>query len=166
MKRAIIAATMLLGSVLAAHADHMVFTWHDTIRPHGHKRSDAIGEANVNTCNAQFGAPVDSISPAYADCMRALGYRFVSARLKRAPDGAPDGSAGVCSARILRIEETDWTVDDHPIARMTLRVTPAGGRAYETTVEKPVSILNPPRQGSTLRVSCDPANPTDLHPLN
>lgn len=166
MKRIIIAATMLLGSVFAAHADHMVFRWHDTIRPHGHKRSDAIGEANVNHCNAQFGAPVDSISPAYEDCMRALGYRFVSARLKRGPDGAPDGGGGVCSARILGIEETAWTVDDHPIARMSLRITPPGGRAYETTVERPVSLLNPPRPGSVLRVTCDPANPSDVHPVN
>jgi hypothetical protein len=72
----------------------------------------------------------------------------------------------VCAARLLHIEDTNWWVDGHPVARMTFRVTPPRGPAYQATIEGAASELNPPRRGSTLRVSCDPANPADLHPIN
>jgi hypothetical protein len=72
----------------------------------------------------------------------------------------------VCSAKLLHLEETAWTLNDYPIARITMRVTAPRTRPFETTVEMPVSLLNPPRPGLVLRVSCDPANPTDVHLLN
>jgi len=66
MKRiAIIVAAVLLGNVVSAQADQSIFHWYDTIRPHGHKRSDAIGEANVNTCNARVGIQYETVSPAF-----------------------------------------------------------------------------------------------------
>jgi hypothetical protein len=71
-----------------------------------------------------------------------------------------------CSARLLHIEATDWKEDGHPVARMTLQVRPSRGRSWQATIEQAVSEVNPPRVGSVLRVSCDPANPTDLHPMN
>src|ERR1700686_5407248 len=84
MKRiAIIVAAVLLGNVVSAQADQSTFHWYDTIRPHGHKRSDAIGEANVNTCNARAGIQYETVSPAFKECMRGLGYRYMSTTVKR-----------------------------------------------------------------------------------
>jgi hypothetical protein len=86
MKRiAIIVAAVLLGNVVSAQADQSIFHWYDTIRPHGHKRSDAIGEANVNTCNARVGIQYETVSPAFKECMRGLGYRYLYTTVKRTP---------------------------------------------------------------------------------
>ena len=53
MKHVFIVAVLLF--ITAAHADQMIYKYHDTIRPHGHKRSDAIGEANINFCYESVG---------------------------------------------------------------------------------------------------------------
>lgn len=83
MKRLIITGALLLGTVLSAHADQLIVRWYDTIRPHGHKRADAIGEAAVDLCNGTVGVQYTSVSAAFKACMRRQGYRFVSARMSR-----------------------------------------------------------------------------------
>ena len=85
MKRALIAGAIVLATVLNAHADQMVYRWYDTIRPHGHKRPDAVSYANLARCNAQFGEQTDGLSPAFKACMESQGYRLVSANLRGTP---------------------------------------------------------------------------------
>jgi hypothetical protein len=71
-----------------------------------------------------------------------------------------------CSPRVLEIQDTDIGLNDGAPARLTLRVTPPRGRAFETTVWKEVLMDAPPRRGSTLRVTCDSANPSEVHPID
>jgi hypothetical protein len=71
-----------------------------------------------------------------------------------------------CTARVLEIQDTDIGLNHGALARLTLRVTPPRGRTFETTAWKEVSMDVPPRRGSTLRVTCDPANPSDIHPID
>jgi hypothetical protein len=90
MKRTFVILSLLCISVPHAQADHMVYTYHDTIRPHGHKRPDAVGEANIRLCDERAGVQYGSVSPAYKRCMRELGYRYVSRRLVRTPEPLQD----------------------------------------------------------------------------
>ena len=85
MKRTLIILALLGGSAPYAQADHIVYTYHDTIRPHGHKRPDAVGEANIRLCDERTGIH-EGATPAYKKCMRELGYRYVSRRLVRTPE--------------------------------------------------------------------------------
>jgi hypothetical protein len=83
MKRLLIAGTLILGTVLSAHADQQwVVRWYDTIRPHGHKRADAIGEAAVQHCNETVGEFSASTARAFKACMARQGYRFMSAHIR------------------------------------------------------------------------------------
>jgi hypothetical protein len=97
MKRALLISVMLLASVVGAHAEYST-TYHDTIRPHGKPRSDAIFNASVDACYAQTGldrALPDT--PAFKQCMLKRGYRWESQRLvvtDPAPPLPPPGSVG------------------------------------------------------------------------
>jgi len=86
MKRTLIMLVLLGGSVTHAQADHMLYTYRDTIRPHGHKRPDAVGEASIQLCNERLGVQYLEASAAYKRCMREQGYRYVSKRLVRTPE--------------------------------------------------------------------------------
>jgi hypothetical protein len=55
MKRLLIATALICSTALSAHADQMVYRWYDTIRHNGHKRPDAIGNANTAKCDAEYG---------------------------------------------------------------------------------------------------------------
>jgi hypothetical protein len=79
MKRIVIATALIFSTMMSAHADQMVYRWYDTIRPHGHKRPDAVGWASVATCNAEFGDADEGLPPGYKECMRRQGYRLLSA---------------------------------------------------------------------------------------
>jgi hypothetical protein len=85
MKRTLVIVSLLCISVTHAQADHVVYTYHDTIRPHGHKRPDAVGEANIRLCDERPGIH-QGATPAYKKCMRELGYRYVSRHLVRTPE--------------------------------------------------------------------------------
>jgi hypothetical protein len=85
VKRVLIAGAVVLASVLNAHAGQMVYKWYDTIRPHGHKRPDAVNNANLAKCNAQFGEQRDGLSSEFKACMEGQGYRLVSARMHGIP---------------------------------------------------------------------------------
>lgn len=88
MKRILVISALLALSAGQASADHMVYTFHDMIRPHGHRRPDAVGEAAAQQCDATFGIQYLSASADYRQCMRSLGYRYVSKHRVRTP-GAP-----------------------------------------------------------------------------
>jgi hypothetical protein len=66
MKRAVIVANLLLCSLSQAYAStHAVMIYRDTIRPNGHKRSDAIGNSNLNffSATARPGSPATRRTP-------------------------------------------------------------------------------------------------------
>jgi hypothetical protein len=52
------------------------------------------------------------------------------------------------------------------LAGLTLRVTPPRGRPFVTTIWREVSMDQPPRKGGTIRVTCDAANASDIHPID
>jgi hypothetical protein len=84
MKRIVIVAALLVSAAVQAHADQLTVRWYDTIRPHGHKRPDAVGMAAVSACNQRVGEPDQGYIPeAFKDCMRGFGYRFMSDTLNR-----------------------------------------------------------------------------------
>ncbi|WP_424632040.1 hypothetical protein [Bradyrhizobium sp. SYSU BS000235] len=93
MKRFLMMSAVLLSTLASASADQMHFYWRDAIRPHGHKRSNAVFNANVSACNGRAGVQSDSVSLAYKECMHSFGYRFRYARILE-PDELGQGIAG------------------------------------------------------------------------
>jgi hypothetical protein len=93
----------------------------------------------------------------------ALLAAFALAGCNGHVDGAtfaegPDGLR--CSAKVLQVADTGETIDEDPVARLTLLVSPPpGAPAFDATIEATVSRLAIPRNGDTLPVACDPANP-------
>lgn len=85
MKRIMIATALIFSTVVSAHADQMIYHWYDTIRPHGHKRPDAVGLASVAKCNAEYGNADDGLPPGFKECMQRQGYRLISAVDHRSP---------------------------------------------------------------------------------
>jgi hypothetical protein len=73
MKRTIVAALLLLGTVLAAKADNDTYV--DTTR-HG-RGNDAL-DMDVSTCAQTFGMPQNGAptSPQFKRCMLKLGWKW------------------------------------------------------------------------------------------
>jgi hypothetical protein len=93
---------------------HAEMVYRDIIRPHGHKRSDAIGNSSLDFCYRQTGeSRYGADTEVFNSCMLTRGYRWVSTRWvqdppRRAQDDTvidPDtgmscqnvGGASVCS---------------------------------------------------------------------
>jgi hypothetical protein len=72
-----------------------------------------------------------------------------------------EGHDGVrCSAKVLGVVDTGETINEDPVAQLTLLVSPPpGAPPFGTTIEATVSRLAIPRNGDMLPVVCDPANP-------
>jgi hypothetical protein len=87
MKRTIIVTALMLGSLSPAFATtRYVMQYHDTIRPNGHKRSKAVGDAALAACFSQTGlSRYAAASPAFKDCMKNHGYQWVSTKLVQDP---------------------------------------------------------------------------------
>jgi hypothetical protein len=84
MKRTIITAALLLGTVLGANADTAIQTYRDQIRPHGHARSEAVYQAALDVCSRQTGGMrTYHDTPAFQNCMSEHGYRWKSLRVER-----------------------------------------------------------------------------------
>ncbi len=72
-------AILAIGMVSSASAStHGESTYYDTIRPHGHPRSEAIYNANVNACYSSSGESRMAVydTPAFKQFMLSRGYRF------------------------------------------------------------------------------------------
>ena len=78
-------------------------------------------------------------------------------------DGASfaEGPDGVrCSAKVLAVVDTGETIDEDPVAQLTLLVSPPpGAPPFGATIEATVSRLAVPRNGDMLPVVCDPGHP-------
>jgi hypothetical protein len=84
MKRIVITAALVLGTIAQAQAEQRVVRWYDTIRPHGHKRPDSVGSAALNACAAREGNYEDSaVTDGFRQCMRGFGYRFVDDTIRQ-----------------------------------------------------------------------------------
>jgi hypothetical protein len=83
-----ILATGLVSS--ASASTHGESTYYDTIRPHGHPRSDAIYNANVNACYSSSGESRTAVydTPAFKQCMLSRGYRFEYTKVVQDPPRA------------------------------------------------------------------------------
>jgi hypothetical protein len=78
-----------------------------------------------------------------------------------------EGVDGVrCAAKVLAMGDTGETINEDPVARLTLRVTPpAGAKPFDATIEATVPRLSVPRKGDQLAVVCDPNNPDNTELL-
>jgi hypothetical protein len=87
MKRAIVIAGLVLCSVAQAYATtHYEMNYRDTIRPHGHKRSEAVYNSALDSCYRQTGLARDAAdTQAFKDCMKGLGFRWLSTKLVQDP---------------------------------------------------------------------------------
>jgi hypothetical protein len=88
-------AILATGLVSSANAStHGESTYYDTIRPHGHPRSDAIYNANVNACYSSSGESRMAVydTPAYKQCMLSRGYRFEYTDVVQDPPSATSRS--------------------------------------------------------------------------
>ncbi len=87
MKRLILSGALILCGLTGASATtHYVTTYRDQIRPHGHVRSDAIYNANIEACYRATGASrTEADPPAFKSCMLKHGWRLVAQRLVRDP---------------------------------------------------------------------------------
>jgi hypothetical protein len=71
----------------------------------------------------------------------------------------------VCSARVMSVADTGGRVNNDPVLRLTLRLTPPKGRSYVATIDATVSRWTNLHPGAVLhRVACDPANPGRFNP--
>jgi hypothetical protein len=87
MKRFVIVAGLLLCSFSQAWATtHYEMNYRDTIRPHGHARSQAVYDQALDSCYAQTGLSRDAAdTQAFRVCMMGYGFRWRSTRLVQDP---------------------------------------------------------------------------------
>ena len=83
-----ILATAMVSS--ASASTHGESTYRDTIRPHGHPRSTAVYNANVNACYSSSGESHAAVydTPAFKQCMLSRGYRFEYTKVVQDPPRA------------------------------------------------------------------------------
>jgi hypothetical protein len=97
VKRAVIAAALVLGSLSPAFAaTHYVMKYHDMVHPNGHKISNAVFNAALNACYAQTGLSRNAAATqAFKDCMKAHNLQWVWTKLVKDPPSqqtSDDGS--------------------------------------------------------------------------
>jgi hypothetical protein len=101
MKKLILVGAVLLGALSpglvssASASTHGESTYYDTIRPHGHARSDSIYNAAVNACYSSSGESRIAVhdTPAFKKCMLSRGYRFEFTKVVQDPPSAASRSA-------------------------------------------------------------------------
>jgi hypothetical protein len=96
IKMTLAVAILAIAMVSNASAStHGVSTYYDTIRPHGHARSDAVYNRAVNACYSSSGQSRTAINdtPAFKRCMLSFGYRFENTQVVQdAPSAAARSS--------------------------------------------------------------------------
>jgi hypothetical protein len=61
-------------------------------------------------------------------------------------------------ASVIKIQDTGAMINFNPVVLLTLKVKPASGDEFETTVTTPVSKIAVPRVGDVVDVRFNPAN--------
>jgi hypothetical protein len=118
MKWTVIAAVVLLAGIASASADGATVQerYRDLIRPHGHPRSDAVHQADLDYCYNQTGdIRAFADTPAFKECMLGRGDRWQSTRVTGAPstvgcqvNSTPDAPPFACNSRTREIEMRQW----------------------------------------------------------
>jgi hypothetical protein len=143
MKRTFMAMTLLFGTPATARADVL-----------------PLGGPDAWTEALNIRAPV---------CVDKPGVQTNQTTKQCSRDRVERRTAGTkpreirleCYADVLPSEEPSGAPIFYHHVRATLRVTPPGSAAFETTVEKRIAWqVPPPRKGQRLQLRCDPA---DLH---
>jgi hypothetical protein len=92
-KLTLVIATLATGLASSASAStHGESTYYDTIRPHGHPRSDAIYNTSVNACYRSSGQSRTAVhdTDAFKSCMLSRGYRFQYTDVVQDPPSAAE----------------------------------------------------------------------------
>jgi hypothetical protein len=66
------------------------------------------------------------------------------------------------SAEVLAIEDTGALVNYNPVVKLTLKVAPAYGTAFETTGQSMVSKIAIPRVGDKIKIKYNPNDTTQF----
>jgi hypothetical protein len=91
--RSIAIAVALLCGVASAQANTMD-NYDDLVRPDGHSRSDAVFQADLNSCYSQTGASrYRQDTAAFRQCMLGRNWRWTSVRVTRTRPGSGSGQA-------------------------------------------------------------------------
>jgi hypothetical protein len=64
--------------------------------------------------------------------------------------------------QIMKVEDTNVTINKNPKVRMYIHVEPKDGEAFDAVVEMVVSRINVPRIGDTVTVWYNPKDKTDI----
>ncbi|SHI05972.1 hypothetical protein [Bradyrhizobium erythrophlei] len=81
---AVLATGLISSAGAATHGEKM---YYDTIRSHGHPRSDAVHDADVSACYAATGESRTAVydTAAFKKCMLSRGYRFEYTKVVQDP---------------------------------------------------------------------------------
>ena len=63
------------------------------------------------------------------------------------------------TAEVVAIEDTGKLINYNPVVKLTLKVTPAAGVAFDAVGETMVSKIAVPRKGDTVNIKYNPADP-------
>ena len=135
MRKTIFAAALVLCWLSPALAlPHYDIAFYDTLRPNGHKRSQAVGKAIAYSCYSQTGSsPEAAPTQAFKDCMKAQGFRWMSTKFvqgapgKQATSAIPKGSfIDPDTGRLCR-DSGGASICVPPPADMTIRYTSKSG---------------------------------------
>jgi hypothetical protein len=103
------------------------------------------------------------MKPAIAAAIVLAGAALASAPANSQGAGNP---LRPCTARVLHSEELPFAPIDSWLVKVTLEIRPQNGSAYYTTLQERMPWQGPPpRRGQVFQLLCDPANPSDLHPV-
>jgi hypothetical protein len=92
-KMTLVVAVLATGLASSAGAStHGESMYYDTVRPHGHPRSDAIYNASVNACYGSSGESRTAVhdTDAFKSCMLSRGYRFEYTNVVQDPPSAAE----------------------------------------------------------------------------
>jgi hypothetical protein len=94
VKRTLVVVTLAICCFSQAYAStRPVITFRDIIRPNGHKRSDAVGDAALNLCYRRTGlSRYEADTQTFKDCMLTQGYQWVSTKQVSVPPPKNDDS--------------------------------------------------------------------------
>jgi hypothetical protein len=136
MKKLIVAAAFALVFASPALASHYNITFHDTLQPAGHHRSEGRQRLLLHPDrHIARGAPTQ----AYKDCMNAQGFRWMATKLlkdppaKQAASGIPAGHFIDSDTGMLCQDSGGAAICVPPPDNMTVRYTNKHGLGCKRT---------------------------------
>lgn len=151
MNRTVVAATLLIGTLLTAPVDGAAFA------AQGSSRESFYDVSSAHSSGRRAQIDADIISQETPRRPRGQHRRHTAQAIIRSD------SRSLCTGEVLRSEELMGAPIFYHFVRATFLITPPSTPAFETTLEKLVSWqVPPPRQGQRFKLPC---HPVDLRPL-